>query len=62
MGSSILINMARVKLQKTFKGVYFLEIPEEIIRLTGWKAGDEIEILPAIAVKLGNCDVILRRV
>ncbi len=54
--------MVRVKLQKTFKGVYFIEIPEEIIRLTGWKAGDEIEVLPASAIKPAKGDVILRRV
>jgi bifunctional DNA-binding transcriptional regulator/antitoxin component of YhaV-PrlF toxin-antitoxin module len=49
------------KVQKTLKGVYYVEIPTEMIRLMGWKEGDEIEFLPGGAIDARNEDLLLRR-
>ncbi|NOZ76285.1 MAG: hypothetical protein GXO65_01105 [Euryarchaeota archaeon] len=49
------------KVQKTLKGVYYVEIPSEVIRLVGWKEGDEVEFLPGTAISPRKEDLLLRR-
>jgi bifunctional DNA-binding transcriptional regulator/antitoxin component of YhaV-PrlF toxin-antitoxin module len=49
------------KVQRTMKGVYYVEIPSEIIRLLGWKEGDQVEFLPGNAIAPRREDLLLRR-
>ena len=49
-----------VKLQKTMKGVYFIEIPAEIVRLAGWQEGAEVEIRVGGDVQPRRKDLVLR--
>ncbi len=51
-----------MKLKKTFSSIYFIEIPEDLIRFTAWKEGDEIEVLSGTTVSPRKGDLILRKV
>ncbi|MEE8358951.1 MAG: hypothetical protein V3R82_06035 [Candidatus Hydrothermarchaeales archaeon] len=51
-----------MKLKKTFASIYFIEIPEDLIRFTAWKEGDEIEVLSGTTVSPRKGDLILRKV
>lgn len=50
-----------MKLQRTFGGIYFIEIPEDLIRFTKWKEGDEIEVLSGSTVAARKGDLLLRK-
>jgi|Deesub1362A_J573_1020465.scaffolds.fasta_scaffold00051_153 bifunctional DNA-binding transcriptional regulator/antitoxin component of YhaV-PrlF toxin-antitoxin module len=50
------------KLQRTSKDQYFLIIPRDLIRLVGWKEGDEIDIRSGSEVSPGKKDLVLRKV
>lgn len=50
-----------VRLQKTTKGEYFIVLPREIIRLAGWKEGDEIEVRLGGDITPGSRDLVLLR-
>ncbi len=52
----------KTKLKKTLRGVYYLEIPENFIRITKWKEEDIIEVIPGSAVTPKKDDIILRRI
>jgi hypothetical protein len=49
-------------LKKTPRGVYFVVIPQNLIRVTKWDEGDEIEVMPGSAVAVKKDDLILRKV
>lgn len=53
--------VGKMKLKKTFAGVYFIEIPEDLIRFTTWEEGDEIEVLSGTTVSVRRGDLILRK-
>lgn len=48
-------------LRKTLKGVYFVELPRDLIRIKGWKDGEVIEVLSGGTVQARKEDIILRR-
>lgn len=50
-----------MKLKKTFSGIFFIEIPEDLIRYTHWKEGDEIEVLSSMTIPARKGDLVLRR-
>ncbi len=53
--------MDKMKLKKTFAGVYFIEIPEDLIRFTDWKDGDEIEVFSGTTIHARRGDLLLRK-
>jgi len=54
--------MSGSTLKKTSRGAHFIEIPEDVILLAKWNAGDEIEIYLGSTVKEPKKDdVILRK-
>ncbi len=48
-----------VRLQKTMKGEYYIQLPRELVRLAGWKEGDEIEVRLGSEVTPGRRDLVL---
>ena len=50
------------KLQKTTKGQNFILLPAEMIKLTGWKEGDEIDVRSGLDITPTKGDLILRKV
>ncbi|MFQ5887535.1 MAG: hypothetical protein ACE5HY_02430 [Candidatus Hydrothermarchaeales archaeon] len=53
--------ISKMKLKRTFAGVYFIEIPEDLIRFTTWKEGDEVEVLSGTTVSVRKGDLLLRK-
>lgn len=49
-------------LKKTKNGRYYMEIPSDYLRITKWKEGDTIELIPGRAVTSKKDDLILRKV
>ncbi len=52
----------KTTLKKTKNGVYYMEIPSDYVRITKWKEGDTIELIPGNAVTSKKDDLILRRI
>ncbi len=50
------------KLQKTTKGQHFILLPSEMIKLTGWKEGDTIDVRSGLDITPKKGDLILRKV
>lgn len=50
------------KLKKTSQGVYFIEIPYNMIRIAKLKEGDTLEFIPASALTPKKDDLILRKI
>jgi hypothetical protein len=50
------------KLQRTTKGQHFILISSEMIKLTGWKEGDSIDIRSGLDITPKKGDLILRKV
>lgn len=50
------------KLQRTTKGKYFILLPSEMIKLTEWKEGNEIDVRSGIDITPKKGDLILRKV
>lgn len=50
------------KLQRTTKGQHFILLPEEMIKLVGWKEGDRIDIRSGLDITPKKGDLILRKV
>ncbi|GBE54448.1 hypothetical protein BMS3Bbin15_00601 [archaeon BMS3Bbin15] len=48
-----------IKLQKTTKGAYFIILPRDIIRIAGWKEGDEIDVRLGSDISPGSRDLVL---
>ncbi len=48
-----------VRLQKTTKGEYFIILPREMLRIAGWKEGDEIEVRLGSDVSPRSKDLVL---
>jgi len=48
--------------RRTMRGVYYLEIPLDVIRVAGLKEGDMVELMPGSAVSVKKDDVIIRRI
>ncbi len=48
-----------IKLQKTTKGAYFIILPKDIIRIAGWKEGDEIDVRLGSDISPGSRDLVL---
>jgi len=53
--------MVKVKLQKTLKGIYFVELPADMLRVKKWKEGDVIEVLSGASGAAREEDVVLRK-
>lgn len=51
----------KMKLQKTLKGVYFLELPRDLLRVKGWREGDVIDVLSGASTQARKEDIILRK-
>ncbi len=49
-------------LQRTTKGKHFILLPSEMIKLTGWKEGDSIDIRSGLDITPKKGDLILRKV
>jgi hypothetical protein len=49
-------------LRKTQRGVYFVEIPSNFLRITKLKEGDTIEFIMGESVSIKKDDLILRKV
>ncbi len=49
-------------LQKTTRGKHFILIPGEMIKLTGWKEGDKIDVRSALDLEPKNGDLVLKKV
>ncbi|MFH1773663.1 MAG: hypothetical protein ABH874_01735 [Methanobacteriota archaeon] len=50
-----------MKLRKTMQGEYFILLPEDLIRVTKWKEGDEIDAVLGSEAAARKEDIILRR-
>ncbi len=48
-------------LQKTLKGVYYIKLPRDLLRIKGWKEGETIEVLSGASVQARKEDIILRK-
>jgi hypothetical protein len=53
--------MNREKLQRTAQGQYFLLLPKEMIKVSQWEEGDEIEIWLGSEVSPRKEDLVLRK-
>ncbi len=51
----------KLKLQRTPRGVYFVELPRDLLRVKGWKAGDSVEVLSGASASARKEDIILRK-
>ena len=49
------------KLQKTTKGQHFILLPSEMVKLTGWKEGDTIDVRSGLDISPKKGDLILRK-
>jgi hypothetical protein len=49
-------------IKKTLRGVYFVEIPQNFLRITKLQEGDEIEFIPGSAVSIKKDDLIIRKI
>ncbi len=54
-------NVVKVKLQRTLKGIYFIELPADLLRVKGWKGGDSIVVLSGAAASARKEDIVLRK-
>jgi hypothetical protein len=50
-----------MELKRTLKGKYFIELPDDLMRLTGWKDGDEIDVRSGADLSAGRGDLVLRK-
>lgn len=48
-------------LKRTMKGVYYIEIPQEIIRITGLKEGDQIDVRTGGDISPRSKDIVLMK-
>lgn len=51
----------KMTLRRTLKGVYFIELPRDLLRIKGWKEGEFIEVLSGASVQARKEDIVLRR-
>jgi uncharacterized membrane protein (UPF0127 family) len=52
----------KTEIKKTTKGVYFLEIPSNFLRITKIKEGDQVEFIMGNSVSIKKDDLVLRKV
>jgi hypothetical protein len=52
----------KTEIRKTIKGIYFVEIPPNFLRITKIKEGDQVEFIMGNAVSIKKDDLILRKV
>ena len=48
--------------KKTPRGVYYVELPPNFLRITKWKEGDTLEVMVGGAASIKKDDLILRKV
>ncbi len=51
----------KTRLKKTPRGVYYIEIPRDLIRISKLKEGDTLEVIMGSAVTAKKDDLILRK-
>ncbi len=51
----------KVELQRTTKGRYFIELPDDLLRVKGWKEGDVVVVLSGAVAQARKEDLILRK-
>lgn len=51
----------KTMLQSTLKGIYFIELPRDLLRVKGWKEGDTIEVLSGSSAQARKEDIVLRK-
>lgn len=47
--------------KKTPRGVYYIELPSNFLRITKWKEGDVLEVMVGGSASIKKDDLILRK-